>query len=151
MFIHTNQSELLFENALNDLGLDGAVNASSDGASAFALRRYLRMYRLLETTDATGSVERRLCRQEYLTLMRDFERSISKIRALRRSEMAHSRHWDFPAYLRGTLVLSECRLTLRMAYVGHLLNIPSASRLAQKAGFRMFGSLFFESCVPGLA
>ena len=140
MYKHTRQSELSFSKVLEDLGLN-KVHGPESAISAFALHRYLTMYQLLESE----SSKRDAARGEYLRLMHDFEQSIAEIRFLRRSEMAQSRNWDFPGYLRGTLVLSRCRLMLRIAYLGHFLGVRTSYRLARSAGLRMFSSLFFEA------
>ena len=145
MNIHTSQIESSFASVLEELGLNGSVPAP-DAAASSALRRYLAMYKLLEPANEMGPVKKGVASREYLAAMRDFEQSISKVRFLRRVEMAHSKRWDFGEYLRGTIIFAQCRCALRLAYVCHLLKICDAPRMAQSAGSKMFGSIFFEPC-----
>ena len=141
----SDQSDILFAKALQELGLWEKPGESNAAASANALERYLEMHQLLYKPVAAGRRERKSRRREYLVLLGDFENRISQIRLVRRSEMARSQAWNFADYLRGACVLVECRLSLRLAYLAHLLHISHAPRIAEKAALKMFGSLFFGS------
>ncbi|MBV9304428.1 MAG: hypothetical protein JOY62_06090 [Acidobacteriaceae bacterium] len=148
MNLPTMQDKGRFSDVLAQLGLSDPLSPMSDLDAGVLVARYLKMYRLLDVKSCPDASTRSNRRREYLALMRQFERNISTIRMLRRSEMAHTGTWNFAQYLAQGFVIAKCRLSLRLAYIGHFIRLPNASRLAQDAGLKMFGSIFFDYCVP---
>lgn len=146
MYLPTMQDDRRFSDMLAQLGLHDPSSPVDELDSSVVLGRYLKMYRLLDEKTCPDAITRNARRREYLRLMREFERNISAIRLLRRSEMAHTGTWNVEQYLWHGIVIAKCRLILRLAYLGHLVRVPSAARLAQSAGLKMFGSIFFDPC-----
>ncbi len=134
-----------FARAIGSLGLFTNRNHST----ANALNRYLRMHRLLKDDQGKTEGERRELRRAYLAEVRSFEGQIRQIRLLKRIEMVRSRNWDFPSYLKGAWTILVCRTSLRAAYFGHALKMHGVSRWVERAGIRVFNTLFFD--LGGLA
>lgn len=148
MNLPTMQDNVRFSDTLAQLGLYDRLSPVSELDAGVLVARYLKMYRLLDEKSCPDASSRNNRRREYLALMHQFERNISAIRMLRRAEMAHTGTWNMGQYLAQSFAIAKCRLSLRLAYIGHLIRLPNASRLAQDAGLKMFGSIFFDCCAP---
>ena len=148
MTLDTTQDEIDLLRALEGLGLfDRRKENSADAVS-----KYLRMHNLLRDDDQANLKDRGRRRQEYMTEMRSFEERIRCIRLLKRVEMSRSGNWNFTHYLKGAWTIVGCRVMLRLAYLAHVLRIRGACRLAERAGFRAFNTIFFEAAgLPGFA
>ena len=147
MSLSTLQDNGSFSEMLMQLGLYDRLSPANELDAGALIGRYLKMYRLLDERSCPDALTRNARRREYLILMRQFERNVSTIRLLKRSEMAHTGTWNLGQYLAQGFVIAKCRLSLRLAYLGHFIRFPNACRLAQCAGLKMFGSIFFDSCV----
>jgi hypothetical protein len=134
-----------FARAIASLGL---FTQNSHG-TANALNRFLRMQRLLKNDRESTQQARRQLRRSYLAEVKTFEDQIREIRRLKRMEMARSKHWDFPSYLKGAWTILVCRTSFRAAYIGHLLGMQGTSRWVERAGYRAFNAIFFD--LGGLA
>ena len=129
---------------LMDSGIDDSSIEPGQREWPHTLDKFLKLRELWQIDHVGGSTMIGYNLREYLSLIREFESGVRRIRELKRIEMARTRNWAFDKYFRDSLAILQYRIILRLGFMGHVLGIPAASKLAQIAGMKIWGVLFFE-------